>query len=204
MTYTPDFAIHLAWVAWLFSWWLAAAWRKRAVKRPPQLQEFLHLLPTVLGAVLLFMTHAPADDPTRQVMNTRHPFFEPIQLWSTPREAGWACLGLAIVGFLFCWWARVTLGALWSGNITLKSDHRVVDTGPYGLVRHPIYTGLLLAALATALEKATVLAFAGVAMITFGLWLKARMEERFLRAELGREAYDAYAGKTPMLIPIKF
>ena len=203
MTYTPDLAISLTWFAWVVSWWLAAMWRKRAIKRPSQLLEIVHLTPTVIGAVLLFMTHAPADDPTHQVMNTRQPLFEPIQLWSTPLEAGWACLGLTILGFLFCWWARLHLGQLWSGDITLKSDHRVVDTGPYRLVRHPIYTGLILSALATALEKATVLGLAGVALIILGLWLKARMEERFLRAELGREAYDAYAARTPMLIPIK-
>ena len=106
-----------------------------------------------------------------------------------------------VAGFLFCWWARVHLGQLWSGNITLKADHRVVDTGPYRLVRHPIYTGLILAALATALEKATVLGLSGVLLITFGFWLKARFEEGFLRAQLGAAAYDAYAARTPMLIP---
>ena len=203
MTYGPDFAISMSWIAWLLSWWLAAWWRKPAVRRPPQLQEVIHLTPTVIGVWMLFATHAPFADPTQQVFNGPYPLFEPIRLWSTPIMAGWACLALAAAGFLFCWWARVTLGQLWSGNITLKSDHRVVDTGPYRLVRHPIYTGLLLAALATALEKATVLAFAGVMLITFGFWLKARFEEGFLRAQLGREAYDAYAARTPMLLPIK-
>jgi len=199
----PDYAIATVWVAWLVSWWLAAVWLKRAVKRPPGVVEFLHLLPTVAGVVMLFFTHATPEDPSRQVMNPRHPLFTPIQLWRTPPEAGWACLGLVVLGCLFCWWARVHLGKLWSGDITIKADHRIVDTGPYRLVRHPIYTGLILAALGTALEKATILAFGGVALITFGFWLKARFEERFLRAELGREAYDAYAAKTPMLIPFK-
>lgn len=197
----PDFAISMAWLAWLLSWWVASAWRKRAVKRPPQVQEFLHLTPTVIGVWMMFSTHAPFADPSSQVFAGRLQVLRPIQLWSTPMEAGWACFGLAAVGFLFCWWARVHLGQLWSGNITLKSDHRVVDTGPYRLVRHPIYTGLILSALATALEKATILALAGVALITFGFWLKARFEEGFLRAQLGREAYDAYAAKTPMLVP---
>jgi protein-S-isoprenylcysteine O-methyltransferase Ste14 len=137
-------------------------------------------------------------------MNPSHPLFTPIQLWQTPIALGWACFGLVVAGFLFCWWARLHLGQLWSGNITLKADHRVVDTGPYRLVRHPIYTGMILAALATALEKGTILGLVGVALITFGFWLKARMEERFLRAELGPEAYDAYAKRTPMLAPFLF
>ena len=193
----------MAWAAWVVSWWLAAMWRKQAIKRPSQVQELIHLTPTVIGVWMLFSTHAPFDDPTRQVFNVRGRLFEPIQLWSTPVAAGWACFGLTVAGFLFCWWARLHLGQLWSGSITLKSGHRVVDTGPYRLVRHPIYTGLIMAALGMALEKATLLAFAGLVLLIFGLWLKARFEEGFLRAELGREAYDAYAAKTPMLIPIK-
>ncbi len=203
MTIGPDFAIHLAWVAWLFSWWFAAWWRKRAAKRPPVLQEITHLAPTVLGAGLLFSTHAPLADPTRQTLNNARALFEPIRLWETPLEAAWLCFALVVVGFLFCWWARLHLGSLWSGNITIKEGHRVVDTGPYRLVRHPIYTGLILATFATAAEKATVLSFAGAGLIFFGFWIKAGFEERFLRAELGREAYDAYARRTPMLIPIR-
>ncbi len=203
MSIGPDWAISMTWVAWVLSWWAAAAWRKRAIKRPAWLQEAAHLAPTVLGAMLLFSTHAPRADPSRQVLNNSRAMIEPIQLWLTPPVVGWACVGLAVVGCLFCWWARIHLGTLWSGDITLKSDHRVVDTGPYRLVRHPIYTGLILAALATALEKGTILGLAGVALITFGFWLKAGFEERFLRDQLGREAYDAYAARTPMLIPIK-
>ncbi len=95
------------------------------------------------------------------------------------------------------------LGRLWSGSVTLKPDHRVVDTGPYRLVRHPIYTGLILSALATAAEKGTVLGLAGFASIVLGFWIKAKFEEGFLRQELGREAYDSYAARTPMLVPTR-
>ena len=203
MTIGPDFAIHLAWIAWVFSWWLAAFWRRRTLRRPPSWQELVHLAPTILGFGLLFSTHAPLADPTRQVLNNTRAILYPIRLWSTPPQAAWLCFALAVAGFLFCWWARLHLGSLWSGNITIKEGHRVVDTGPYRLVRHPIYTGLLLAAFATAAEKATVLSLAGAGLILFGFWIKAGFEERFLRAELGREAYDAYAKRTPMLIPIK-
>lgn len=201
MISNPDYAIHWVWFAWLVSWWLAAMWRKRAIRRPPGVVEMVHLIPTIAGAVMLFFTHASPDDPSLQIMNPQRALFEPLQAWRMPEEAGWVCFALVIVGCLFAWWARIHLGQLWSGSITLKSDHRVVDTGPYRLVRHPIYTGLILAAVATAAEKATYLALAGAALIAFGFWIKALFEERFLRAELGREAYDAYARRTPMLIP---
>jgi protein-S-isoprenylcysteine O-methyltransferase Ste14 len=106
-----------------------------------------------------------------------------------------------VVGFAFCWWARIHLGKLWSGIITRKTDHRIVDTGPYGLVRHPIYTGLLLAILATMVAKGTIIGIAGAAVIATGIYMKARLEERFLRQELGPAAYDEYAGRVPMLVP---
>ncbi len=203
MTLPPDTAIHFAWFAWLLSWMVAAGWRKPTLKRPSTLAEASHLAPTVIGVGILFSTHAQADDPSHQLFNKISAPIAPIQLWATPVAAGWALVAVAILGFLFCWWARVHLGQLWSGNVTVKPGHRVVDTGPYRLVRHPIYTGLLLALLATALEKATILGFAGLALIVVGIWFKARLEERFLRQELGREAYDSYAARTPMLVPIR-
>jgi protein-S-isoprenylcysteine O-methyltransferase Ste14 len=96
---------------------------------------------------------------------------------------------------------RDVVGKLWSGTIMRKEGHYVVDTGPYALVRHPIYTGAIAATVATAEAEATLPAVIGLVLITLGLWLKARMEERFLREELGPEAYDAYRRRVPMLLP---
>jgi len=82
-----------------------------------------------------------------------------------------------------------------------EAGHHVVDTGPYRLVRHPIYSGLIFAAFATAIQKGTPFALLGAAMVTLAFCIKARREERFLRAELGENTYDAYARKTAMLVP---
>jgi protein-S-isoprenylcysteine O-methyltransferase Ste14 len=106
-----------------------------------------------------------------------------------------------VAGFAFAWWARIYLGTLWSGQVTLKPDHHIVDTGPYALVRHPIYTGILTAVLATMAAKGTLPGVAGAAIILVGVWMKARIEERWLRQELGAEAYDGYARRVPMLVP---
>jgi protein-S-isoprenylcysteine O-methyltransferase Ste14 len=124
-----------------------------------------------------------------------HPFF------TLPENVKWAMVGVAALGFLFCWWARLHLGRLWSGWITKKEGHRIVDSGPYRLVRHPIYTGLLTAAVATAAVKGTGHALVGLALLIVAYWMKARLEERFLRGELGKENYDAYARRVPMLVP---
>jgi protein-S-isoprenylcysteine O-methyltransferase Ste14 len=108
---------------------------------------------------------------------------------------------LEALGFAFTWWARVTLGAYWSGDVSRKADHRIIDTGPYRIVRHPIYTGLLLATYATAAQIAAPTTLAGIALVTLALWIKARLEERFLVQELGEAAYEPYRRRTPMLAP---
>ena len=96
-------------------------------------------------------------------------------------------------------WSR--LGALWSGTITKKEGHRVIDTGPYAIVRHPIYTGILLAVFATAAVKSMIAGIVGALLITLGIWMKARREEQWLREELDPDAYDGYRRRVPMLIP---
>ena len=110
-----------------------------------------------------------------------------------------ACLVLA--GISFTWWARIHLGRFWSNAITHKEGHQVIDTGPYGMVRHPIYTGLIAGMLVTGIAVGTVTAILGAALISLGMGLKARMEEGFLTAELGADAYGSYCRRVPMLIP---
>ena len=90
---------------------------------------------------------------------------------------------------------------VWSRWVVRKADHRIIQTGPYALVRHPIYTGISLAMLATAVMLGTAFSYLGAALFTLSFYLKARLEERFLREELGAEAYDAYARRVPMLVP---
>src|SRR5262249_41876927 len=124
-------------------------------------------------------------------------------LWRTPNTVGWVMVGLSMLGFAFTWWARLSLGRLWSSGVTRKVDHHLVDSGPYAIVRHPIYTGIILAAFSAAVLRGTVPAFAGAAIFTLSWYVKARLEEQFLREKVGREQYDRYAGRVPMLIPYR-
>jgi protein-S-isoprenylcysteine O-methyltransferase Ste14 len=118
-----------------------------------------------------------------------------------PLPVSWAMVGLTFVGFAFAWWARIHLGRLWSGRITRKEGHHVVDTGPYALVRHPIYTGILLSGIATAVALGAVHAYIGAFLLIVGYWMKARIEENWLREQLGPADYDAYRKRVPMLVP---
>jgi len=123
------------------------------------------------------------------------------QIWSNPPLLAWAMLLVVAAGIALCCWARRHLGRLWSDTVTRKESHRVVDTGPYRLVRHPIYTGFIVMYVGLALLCGSALALAGAALLTFGLCIKARLEERFLSEELGAAAYAIYKARTPMLVP---
>ena len=123
------------------------------------------------------------------------------QIWISSPLLAWGMLLLVAAGIALCWWAKLHLGSLWSANVTWKEGHRVVDSGPYRLVRHPIYTGFIVMDLGLAILCGSALALVGVAVVTVGLWLKARVEEQFLSEELGAAAYGAYRARTPMLVP---
>jgi protein-S-isoprenylcysteine O-methyltransferase Ste14 len=188
---TPESTITGLWVAWLASWMVAAFWSNRTEKRGGVAAELAFRIPFWVGGILLL---APFPD--------LH-FYAQVQLWHLDAAMNWILVALTGSGFLFVWWARIHLGRLWSAWMTKKAGHHVVDTGPYRLVRHPIYSGLIFASFATAIEKGTSFALLGAAILTFAFYTKARREERFLRVELGEGAYDAYARKTAMLVPFR-
>jgi protein-S-isoprenylcysteine O-methyltransferase Ste14 len=185
----PEYTIYALWGAWVVSWIVAMLWSNRTEKRDALGAELFFRVLFCVSVILLF------------VFPLRHPYYAQTQLWHFGDAMNWILAGLTAAGVLFTWWARIHLGHLWSDRVVKKAGHHVVDTGPYRLVRHPIYSGLIFAAFATAIEKGTSFALLGVAIVTLAFYIKARREERFLRAELGENAYDAYSRKTAMLVP---
>ena len=183
---SPGLLFRLTWGLWALSWAAAALWSAPTVKRPAPNASLLYRVVIVLGVILLLSR-------TSEWLHTE-------RLWHVGYGGALALDALTIPCFLFVWWARLHLGKLWSGSVTRKEGHHVVDTGPYALVRHPIYTGLLGATLVTAVAEATIPALLAFVAITVGFCLKARLEEDFLRRELGG-AYDAYRRRVPMLLP---
>jgi protein-S-isoprenylcysteine O-methyltransferase Ste14 len=191
----PSNAIYIPWFAWAITWTFAAVWANRTIVGAGVARQAPYRFFTISGFIFLliqFIGRQPRPEDTLYLFQ-RH--------WEFSDQVQWAMVGLATLGFLFCWWARIHLGALWSGRITRKEGHRVVDTGPYRLVRHPIYTGILTAALATMLLKGTTASIIGFVLLIIGYWMKGKLEERFLREELGPADYDAYKARTPMLVP---
>jgi protein-S-isoprenylcysteine O-methyltransferase Ste14 len=109
-------------------------------------------------------------------------------------------LVLTCAGLAFTVWARAILGRNWSAIVTIRQDHRLVRQGPYRWVRHPIYSGLLLAMLGTAICFGELRGLIGVALGLVGFWLKARLEETFLIEQFGSE-YTEYKKEVKALIP---
>ncbi len=113
------------------------------------------------------------------------------------RMAGFA---LTLCGALFAAWARLTLGTNWSGRPSVKAGHELIVTGPYALVRHPIYTGLLLGLAGTALAVGEWRAILGLVTILLAFAAKMKQEER-LMMQTFPEAYPRYRKRVKALIP---
>lgn len=183
----PSFFVKVVaflWLGWFLSWHVAMLWRDKPTAKAPRREYRLYFVIIALGLVLLYAVY-PAGQPT---------------LWRVIPPLGWAMVALTAAGIAFAWWARITLGRLWSGGVERMADHRVVDTDPYALVRHPIYTGLIAGAAALAVLQAKPWAIAGAALFALGFVLKARVEERFLEKEIG--GYEDYRRRVSMIVPL--
>jgi protein-S-isoprenylcysteine O-methyltransferase Ste14 len=109
-------------------------------------------------------------------------------------------LGIQLAGMLFYFWSRTYLGRLWSGQIVIMQDHQLIETGPYRLLRHPLYTGFIGMFVGTAIVSGQYHALVGVAFCIVAYARKIPMEEAALRAEFG-EAFDVYRQKRWAFIP---
>jgi protein-S-isoprenylcysteine O-methyltransferase Ste14 len=183
MIYSMPFAV--LWLAWALAWLVAARWASKAAARPPAREQLLYWALVAGGSVAIVLNFA-TDFRVMQWM----PFDTMEQILFV----------VALAGLAVTWWARLHLGSLWSGTVTRKAHHKVIKTGPYAIVRHPIYAGISLALIATVLLRPGWLGLLGAAMIIASFVIKYRLEERFLMQELGPE-YKHYKKETPALVP---
>jgi len=175
------------WLAWIISWVVASVWSGQTKAHVKTVDSWAYRLPILLGGIFFTPGLAAALGATK--------------LYHLGNAGIYLLALVTVLGISFTWWARIHLGRFWSNAITHKEDHRIIDTGPYGVVRHPIYTGLIVGILATGAAVATWPALLGAVLFSFGEWQKARMEERFLSVELGTEAYGTYCRRVPMIVP---
>ena len=182
----------LAVIAWLFflAYWL---WSARRLKPPsraePALPRLLkYWLPIALAIALMWPT--PWLDGT--VLGRR------LLPWS--QLLALAGLWLIVAGVLFACWARHVLGSNWSSEVQLKQGHELIERGPYRWVRHPIYTGILLALLGTVVLIDQWRALLGFAIMAASFWRKLRLEEAWLGEHFGA-VYADYKRRVRALVP---
>jgi protein-S-isoprenylcysteine O-methyltransferase Ste14 len=185
----------MAWVRWCFAAWTAlglvwvvgALFAKRDVYIEPWWSRVGHLTPLLVAAVLVFTPP----------LGERFAWAEATFL---PEPLGPVGLAITVVGVAFTIWARVVLGNLWSGRVTLKEGHRLVKTGPFAFTRHPIYTGALTAGVGTALADGRIRVALGLALAAFAFVRKIGVEEGVLAKEFGQE-HAEYRARVARLVP---
>ena len=174
------------WVIWLLYWLIAARGSKPVRQREGAVTRLAFLVQLVVTAILM----APL----------------PWSGWLSLQVIGggwtryWIAVAVVIIGLLVCIWARRSLGGNWSGSVTLKEGHELVQGGPYRRIRHPIYAGMLLMILGTGLASGRVHGLLAFPIALSALWLKSRVEERWMAAEFTAR-YAAYKQKSWALIP---
>lgn len=175
------------WIVFVAYWTVGALKTRRTVSRESFTSRYGILFLEILGFVLLFSDAAGIGVLGHRVVH---------------RTYALAVVGVALtwIGITIALWARWHLGQYWSARVTLKEDHKLIRTGPYAHFRHPIYSGIDLAAVGGALAIDQWRCVAGVGLIVLGYWIKARKEESMLAAQFG-EAFEEHCRHTGFLIP---
>ena len=175
------------WIVFGAFWVVAALQTKRTVERQDMSSRLAHTVPIVAGAWLLVKGSSDPGALGDRVIPHSLPFLL-------------AALVLTVAGLGLALWARVTLGGNWSGIVTFKEGHELIRHGPYGHVRHPIYSAILLMVLGSVLATGTLGAVVGLPLIGLGVWLKVRQEESLMTAHFPAE-YASYRSQVSALIP---
>ena len=177
----------VVWIVFFVYWQIKAINTKTTQRLEPASSRILRVFIFVIAIALLLPIRIPL------------PWLY-LQLWPTGFWPFWLGAAITIAGLLFAVWARMHLGRNWSRAVTIKQDHELITNGPYALVRHPIYTGILTGLLGTAIAISEVRGFIVVVLFFLAFWMKLRMEEQWMRSQFG-EAYDIYAHRTAALVP---
>jgi protein-S-isoprenylcysteine O-methyltransferase Ste14 len=182
------YLIPALWVAWCVYWWILARDVKPTRRKESIASRAGHIIPLVFTVMLLALPTLPGGFLSGRILPaTRFVFF--------------TGAAFVVAGLAFSVWARAHLGRNWSGVVTLKTDHELIRSGPYRFVRHPIYAGLLVAIVGSAIVRGEWRGVVAVAIAIVALWRKLRLEERWLGETFG-DQYAKYRAEVSALIPL--
>ena len=178
--------IPACWGIFFIVWVVASLSTKRSVNRETAAQRFRYVIPILIGWYLLFRGYRLSPFNIRIIpQNDAVLFISSI---------------LCVCGLGFCLWSRAILGRNWSGTVTLKEDHELIVRGPYQIVRHPIYTGLLTMLLATAMQQGHIAGLIGLILVFISFWIKLLGEEELMRKQFP-DQYADYGQRVKRIIP---
>jgi protein-S-isoprenylcysteine O-methyltransferase Ste14 len=181
---TAPALLGLFWFGWAIYWILSARTTAPTAWKANSAVEILYRIPLLTGILLLA-------------------FPSPKSLRLISLDFNWQNglgLLLVLIGLAIAIWARRHLGMFWSARVTVKTDHQLIRTGPYQFVRHPIYSGLILALLGTSISLGTWQSLLGFGLISASFIWKLAFEERLLSLHLG-QSYLQYRRHVRALIP---
>lgn len=180
----------IAWIIFIVVWAVAATAVKPVEQSQSAQSRMFHIVTNALAFILIFWERVQLGPLDSRVV----PLTEGFEI---------AAILFTYAGVAFAIWARFFLGGNWSGRVTLKRDHTLIQSGPYAIVRHPIYTGLVFAALGTTIGFGKLRCFIGVALAFVGWLAKSRAEEALLMTKFG-ESYEEYRRHVKAIIPFVF
>src|SRR5271165_4273215 len=175
------------WLSYVTYWWAKSTNVKAGERHEPASSRIVRLILMACAVALLWASSVPLP-----LLNER---FLPAGAWCF-----WIGAAVTAGGLLFSVWARRHLGKNWSQAVTVKEGHELITSGPYALVRHPIYTGLLLGFLGSAVARGEWRGLLAVALVFVALWRKLRLEEKWMRAQFG-QPYEDYSRHVAALVP---
>ena len=187
MPLIQEYLFPAMWLSFLAYWWAKSTNVKVTERHESVSSRLARLVSIACAGALLWLPRVPIS-----LLNQRFLPLGPLCFWSGAV--------LTAVGLVFSVWARRRLGENWSQAVTVKEAHELITGGPYSLVRHPIYTGLLLAFVGSAVARGEWRGLLAVALVFGSLWNKLKLEERWMREQFG-ESYEAYSRQVAALVP---
>jgi protein-S-isoprenylcysteine O-methyltransferase Ste14 len=190
MTADTHYWMHLgeiAWIVFVVYWFYSARQLKTVKRREPYAERIVYL--ALMGSAYFLVLN---DQISVGWLAKR---FLPDAPW-----IGATGVAITAAGVALAIWARRHLGQNWSATVTLKEGHELIRSGPYGRIRHPIYTGMLIAFAGTALALGEYRGLLGFAIATSTFFFKARKEERYLVQEFG-DRFQEHICHTGMFLP---
>src|ERR1035441_7351510 len=186
MAAASNHIIITCWITFIVYWMIRALGTKVIAEKQSRSSALAHRIPVGLGWWMLAFPQWP---PPMNSLVVSH--------------ADWMRIVGAVIciyGLWFTIWARRTLAGNWSSDVTFKQGHELIKAGPYRFVRHPIYTGLLIMSLGTAIEIGQLHCWLSIVLTGIGFWIKLSQEERLLLRHFPNE-YPAYQKQVKALVP---